>query len=491
MTGDLVLAVDQGTSSTKCVLVDAAGAVVATGSAPVGIAYPRPGWVQQDADEIVASVLAAARGCLAGVDPARVAGVGFSTQRESALLWDAASGRPVGPVLGWQDRRSVGVCERVRAAGHQQAVRRLSGLPLDPMFSAAKISWLLAEHDPDHSRAGAGRLVAGTVDAWLLRALTGQDRIEAGNASRTQLLDVRDGRWSAELLSIFDVPAALLPEIVPSAAELGRIGSDAGVLSGLPIRAVLGDSHAALLAHGPRSAGGAKVTYGTGSSVMRLVDKPDDDQSAVCLTVAWAAPELQPALEGNIRSTGATIVWLAELLGCTQEQVAQRAAGAASAGVCLVPAFGGLAAPWWDEAAVGLISGLTLGSGPDQLARAGIESIAHQVDDVVAAMSGSAGELTHLLADGGASANDVLMQIQADLSGLPVLRAQDQQLSALGAAHLAGRVAGLWADPPSRPGYDRFTPQLAAADAAQLRRDWRAAVARSRGSVDGHRNLTS
>jgi glycerol kinase len=457
MPDDLVLAIDQGTSSTKCLLVGADGQIVRSASAPVPIRYPRPGWVEQDAGEILDSVLTAAADCLADMPRGAVRAVGFSTQRESAVVWDRRTGRPAGPVLGWQDQRTRDYCDGLQEKGHADRVRAVSGLPLDPMFSAAKLRWLL-DRTPDAA--------VGTVDSWLLYALTGSHQIEVGNASRTQLLDVRAGAWSPELLDLFGIPSAALPSITPSAGSLGMIGERGGVLAGLPITAVLGDSHAALYAHGASAEGGIKVTYGTGSSVMRLGAVAGD---AVCLTVAWND---RLAAEGNIRSSGATVAWLADLLGVSAEQIGRMAATAASDGVHLVPAFGGLAAPWWDDAAVGLISGLTLGTRPPQLARAAIESIAHQVTDVVDAMGGAA----RLLADGGASENDTLMQIQADLAGVPVRRARAANLSALGAAFLAGGRAEWSLD------YDDFDPRPI--DPA-VRLAWRDAVARARTPQQG------
>ncbi|GAA2375473.1 FGGY family carbohydrate kinase [Dactylosporangium salmoneum] len=468
MPDELTLAIDQGTSSTKCLLVDRSGAVVRTGSAPVGIRYPRPGWVEQDADDILDSVLRAAAECLDGVDLGTVVAVGLSTQRESAVVWDRRTGRPAGPVLGWQDQRAQAFCDDLRAGGHDQPVRAISGLPLDPMFSAAKLRWLL-DRAPDAA--------VGTIDAWLLYALTGEHRIEVGNASRTQLLDVHSGAWSGDLLGLFGIPASALPDVVASAGDLGTIGKRGGILAGLPITAVLGDSHAALYAHGTRASDGVKVTYGTGSSVMRLLpDAAPEPGKAVCVTVAWGVPTPRLAAEGNIRSSGATITWLADLLGTTPERIAGLAETASSDGVQLVPAFGGLAAPWWDDTATGTITGLTLGAGAAQLARAAIESIAHQVTDVVEAI-GSAG---CLLADGGASGNDQLMQIQADLTGVPVRRARTANLSALGAAHLAGRAAGLWpvGGPSTGVVYDEFLPSAGTA-AADLRSGWRQAVERA------------
>ncbi|XVU29681.1 FGGY family carbohydrate kinase [Actinoplanes sp. CA-054009] len=447
MPEQLVLAIDQGTSSTKCLLTDRSGKIIRESSTSVPIRYPRPGWVEQDAVEILDSVLGAAAECLRDVPREGITAVGLSSQRESALIWDRHTGEPLGPVLGWQDQRAAGVCDKLR--GDEARIRAISGLPLDPMFSAAKLRWLL------DSSPGA---LVGTIDSWLLYALTGAHQIEVGNASRTQLLDVRNGGWSPELLDLFGIPSSALPVITPSSGELGRVNADGGVLAGLPITAVLGDSHAALYAHGAAAEGGVKVTYGTGSSVMRLGDAPP----GVCLTVAW---DSQLAAEGNIRSSGSTVAWLASFLGLSPEQIGQMAASASSDGVFLVPGFGGLAAPWWDDTAVGLISGLTLGTRPPQLARAAVESIAHQVADVIDAMGGASA----ILADGGASGNDTLMQIQADLTGLVVRRARTANLSGLGVAFLAGGLT------PS-VAYDEFAPRAAASGARDA---WRDAVRRA------------
>lgn len=472
MDDGLVLAVDQGTSATKCVLIDAAGSVVSEASAPVGIVYPRPGWVEQSADAIADSVLAAAADCLQGRDPRALAAVGLSTQRESVVLWDTDTGRAVGPVIGWQDRRTAPLCDRLRAAGHGAFVRERSGLPLDPMFSAGKIRWLLDTYDPDRT----GRLRVATVDSWLVHRLVGADTVEMGNAARTQLLDVRRGEWDRDLTDLFGIPASVLPQVVPSTGKPRVVRETGGVLDGAPLRAVLADSHAALYAHGPHAATGVKVTYGTGSSAMRLVGKTAVGEG-LCLTIGWADPEPVLAVEGNIRSTGSTIAWLTELLGLDAGALSELAATADSGGVCIVPAFGGLAAPWWNDAATGVITGLTLGTGPAQLARAALESVALQVNDVVTAIGGVGDRC--VLADGGASADDTLMQIQADICGLPVYRCQRRHLSAVGAAGLAGREAGLWSHPnlPRRWGYDEFKP--ATDRSAAVVEAWRGAVARS------------
>lgn len=464
---DHILAIDQGTSATKAVLVDASGAIVARGSAPVPLLTPRPGWVEQDANAIWASVKAAVADCVA--PGTRVAAVGLSTQRESLLLWDRASGEPLGPMLSWQDQRTVAECARLRE--HGDTVRQISGLPLDPMFSATKARWLL-------DASGRGDVCLGTVDSFLAFKLGGGHVIEAGNAARTQLLDVRTRDWSPVLLELFGIPRSVLPDVVASTGPFPATRGLAPLPDGTPVCAVMGDSHAALFAHAGWRPGQVKATYGTGSSIMCLGDP--DTRTNLCLTIAWdLGGEVAHAYEGNIRSTGATLTWLAKLLDTTPEALAAQAAGDAG-GVHLVPAFGGLAAPWWDDEAVGLISGLTFATRVPQLARAALESIAFQVEDTVAAVGAP---VETLLADGGPTANRTLMQLQADTSGRAVARSLTAELSGLGAAHLAGHVAGLWTqaqlealDRPRELYEPREAPDSRHARVAA----WHAAVARAR-----------
>src|SRR4051794_16959503 len=355
---DHILAIDQGTSATKALLVDATGAIVARGSAPVALHTPRPGWVQQDANEIWASVQAAVAAC---VSDQRVVAVGLSTQRESLLLWDRATGEPLGPMLSWQDQRTLADCARL--AEHDDTVRAISGLPLDPMFSATKARWLLDAY-------GRDGVCLGTVDSYLAYKLGGGHVIEAGNAARTQLLDVRARDWSPELLELFGIPREVLPDVIPSTGPFPAARGLAPLPDGTPVCAVMGDSHAALFAHAGWRPGQVKATYGTGSSIMCLGDPAA--HSNLCLTIAWDLDgEVAHAFEGNIRSTGATLTWLAQLLNTTPSELAAQAADDAG-GVHLVPAFGGLAAPWWDDEAVGLISGLTFATRAPQLARAAL-----------------------------------------------------------------------------------------------------------------------
>jgi glycerol kinase len=473
---DHILAIDQGTSATKAVLVDPTGTIVARGSALVALSTPRPGWVQQDADEIWASVQSAVASCLAGVDAGRVAAVGLSTQRESLVLWDRATGEPLGPMLSWQDRRTGGDCARLQ--DHDEQVRALSGLPLDPMFSATKARWLLDAY-------GRDGVCLGTVDSFLLHKLGEGHVIEAGNAARTQLLDVRALDWSPALLDLFGVPRDVLPDVIPSTGPFPGVRGLAPLRDGTPVCAVMG-SHSALFAHAGWRPGQVKATYGTGSSIMSLGDPAAWHPGGLCLTIAWDdGGEVAHAFEGNIRSTGATLTWLANVLGTTPDALAAQAAESAD-GVHLVPAFGGLAAPWWDDKAVGLISGLTFATRLPQIARAALESIAFQVEDTVAAIETP---VDTLLVDGGPTANRTLMHLQADTSGRAVARSLTPELSALGVAHLAGRVAGIWT-PEQLEALDRprelYEPREASASRKARLAAWHAAVARARRQQETH-----
>jgi glycerol kinase len=444
---ELLLAIDQGTSATKAVLVDSGGAVVATASAPVGTSHPRPGWVEQSAAEIWRSVREAVRSCVAQGPRRQVAAVGISTQRESVMLWERSTGTPVGPLLGWQDRRTAALCGRLLADGVWSQVRAATGLPLDPMFSALKARWLLDAYDPGRLRSRSGDLCLGTVDSWLLWQLSGGTvhAIEAGNAARTQLLDIRTLQWDPQLLELFGIPAQVLPVVTSSTGPFPPLRGLAPVPDGTPVAAVLGDSHAALFGHGVFVPGRVKATYGTGSSIMGLVADPGRaaKDSRLCLTLAWDDGNPAYAVEGNIRSSGATLRWLARTVGRTEGELADLAA-ADSGGAHLVPAFGGLAAPWWDNDAQGVISGLSFATGLPELARAALESIAFQVEDVIAAVDDVTGPVGSILADGGPTDNAALMQLQADTSQRVVERPVARDLSALGAAHLAGHALGMF-----------------------------------------------
>jgi glycerol kinase len=486
VSGELILAVDQGTSSTKCLLVDRRGTVVASGVAEVGLRHPHPGWVEQDPIEIWESVRAAVANCLDGQDPAKVVGIGFSTQRESLVVWDRKTGEPVSPMLGWQDQRTAAMCARLRTDETERLIQDRSGLPLDPMFSAIKARWVLDESPGLAQRARGGDLCLGTVDSWLLSRFGGEHVVEAGNAARTQLLNVREVAWDNELLDLFGVHAAMLPKIVASNGPF-PVGRDLpGLPDGIPVLAVMGDSHSSLFAHGAFKPGQVKATYGTGSSVMGLVERPDRLEAGVCLTIGWLLEKPAFAAEGNIRSSGSTIRWAADLLGISTQELADLAADARSDGVALVPAFGGLGAPYWDEDAVALLSGFTLGTPRAAVARAALESIPHQITDVLDVVDRSVGHAGELFTDGGATRNPVLMQLQADLAGRPVLRSATAELSALGVAHMAGLGAGFWtmeqleALPRER---QRFEPRVDGSWRKSERAGWHRAVARARISI--------
>ena len=406
MTTPLILAIDQGTSATKCLLVDAGGAIVARSSAALAEHYPQPGWVEQDGNALWASVLAAVDACLSQQPRARIVGVGISNQRESMLLWDRASGAPVSPLISWQDQRTVALADELRNETHEALVRERSGLPLDPMFSALKARWLLDRYDPARERCRRGDWCLGTVDSFLLSRIADRHVGEIGNASRTQLLNVHSATWDAELQQLFDVPLQALPELRPSVGPFGDAARLHPALAGVPVLAAMGDSHAALYAHGAWQPGAVKATLGTGSSVMGLVAAAPHmpHHPGVCLTIAWDDGNGPArALEGNIRAAGATLRWDADLFGMTPDDAAALAARSTSHGVSLVPAFNGLAAPWWDAHAVGIITGLTLATDRGALLAATIDSIAHQVADVLDAMDHSIGGLARLLVDGGPS----------------------------------------------------------------------------------------
>lgn len=482
--GTTVLAIDQGTSATKCVLVDERGAIVAKASATVGEKYPQPGWVEQDAEEIWNSVIAAVRECLAQGPGGPVAAVGLSTQRESALIWQRDGGRPVTPLLSWQDQRTVPLRDRLAQGDTERMIRARSGLPFDPMFSALKISWLLDQLDPQRTKAASGQWCAGTVDAYLLARLGSDHIVEVGNASRTQLLDVHKVAWDEDLLALFRIPRVAMPRVVASASRMAEAGRLHPSLNGVGVEAAMADSHSALFAHGAYRPGVVKATLGTGSSVMGLTDGRSPAHPGVCVTIAWDAGDgPRQALEGNIRAAGATVRWIAELFGITPEQVADHAARADGKGVSLVPGFTGLGAPWWDARAVGLISGLTLGTDRDALLVAAVESIAHQVADVVEAMDASVSGIERLMLDGGPSRNAHLRGLLSAYIGRPVVHCTDPELSALGVAHMAGMRAGLWdfdalARLPRAQQVSDASAQKAAARPA--RRRWARAVAQSR-----------
>ena len=479
MAEPFVLAIDQGTSSTKAIAVASDGSVLARGSAPLSLITSRPGWVEQDPHEVLESMRVALVDLSSCVNLAETLAIGISNQRESLLLWERASGNPVSPILSWQDRRTVDLVEDLSWAGAE--VRAISGLPLDPMFSALKARWLLDAHDRDRSRSTAGELVLGTIDSWLLFSLTGEIGIEAGNASRTSLVDLSSGDWSPRLLEIFDIPRQALPTIQDSIGVAGTVRGFAPLPDGLPVSGVLGDSHAALFSHAGWRPGIAKATYGTGSSVMALGAGEIASSAGLCRTIAWRLPGDSPALawEANILAAGATLVWLSSILGCTPAELADEASES-SDGVVIVPAFNGLAAPWWDTEAQALMSGLSLSTSRAQLARAALDSVVFQVADVIAAMRDASCLPVRLIADGGISTNSEVMRRQAALCELQVAVSPVAEASALGAAHAAGLGIGMWdlAQLESLPReYVEYEERLSPEMRSALLHEWHQALA--------------
>lgn len=491
-TGDrLIVAVDQGTSSTKAMLVDQAGQVRGTSSVPVGQHHPQPGWVEQDPDEIWRSVRRAVADLLDAPTAQRVDGLALSVQRESVVVWEHGTGKALTPLLGWQDQRTRSLAQDLHA--HADRVFATTGLPLDPMFSALKARWLLDRMDPDRAVSSSGRWRLGTLEAWLL-AQFGGTVTELGNASRTQLLSLETQDWDESLLELFDIPRAALPDPVSSQGPFPAVRGLAPLPDGVPVLAVMGDSHSALFAQAGWRPGVVKATYGTGSSVMALAPAGGAGparSTGVCSTVAWATDRPALALEANIRSSGRTLTWLADLLGTDIDVVVSEAEQHDSAGVTLVPAFGGLGAPWWDADATPLLSGFALGTQRANLARAALESVVFQVDDVLSAFARAGAPLTRLACDGGLTQSAALLQLQADVSAIPVTVAATANLSALGVAHLAGIGAGWWtradlevvadeADAASGP--RSAHPRTSDAERQAARERWAAAVARSRSS---------
>ena len=478
-----VLAIDQGSTNTKALLVSVGGELEGVSSAGVPSCYPRSGWVEHDAEELWRSVCSAVEQALAKVPEPDIRAIGISNQRESVVAWERATGRPVGPVISWQCRRTADRCDRLRGGPGAETVRRKTGLPIDPTFSATKMAWLL-DHVPDgRRRARDGELCLGTVDSWLLWRLSGGTAFatDPGNASRTQLFDLSSLSWDAELLDLFGVPLGALPEIRSTSGSFAQASGDGGLPAGIPIASLVADSHAALFAHLTSDPGAVKATYGTGSSLMGAVSGAPTEVPSLVTTVAWALPETVYALEGNITSSGAALEWMVKLLGLgtTEDLVALAGNELQGEELVFVPAFNGLGAPHWESSARGLFAGITQGTSRDHMARSAFEAVAFQIADVFDGFT-TAGGGTRLLADGGASRSDVLMQFQADVLGVPVTRSNSKHLSALGAAFMAGLAVGMWPTVealrslPSST--DDFEPHWNAQRRSDARQRWRAGV---------------
>jgi glycerol kinase len=493
-----ILSLDQGTSSSRAVLFDEAGKPVVEANHPFQQVYPQAGWVEHDPEEIWSSQLAAAqdvlhKGASAGVEASDVAALGITNQRETTIVWERATGRPVYNAIVWQCRRTAGMCDEMRARGLESWVRERTGLVIDAYFSGTKLRWILDNVAGVRKKAERGEIAFGTVDSWLIYRLTGGavHVTDATNASRTMLYNLHQGAWDPDLLREFDIPESVLPVVVPSS---GVIGTTEKSLLGIevPIAGVAGDQQASLIGQGCFHPGMAKNTYGTGSFVlMHTGSRVAASQTMLATVASQLGEELNYALEGSIFVTGAAITWLRDGLGVIgrASEVESLAGGVESSdGVYLVPAFVGLGAPYWDQYARGAILGITRGTTAAHIARATLDAIALQTRDVVEAMESESGaKVPELRVDGGAARNDLLMQIQADVLGRRVLRSSVLETTALGAAFLAGLGAGFWSSTDELAQLWRadrtFEPQVDEARREELYAGWKRAVERARGWV--------
>lgn len=491
--GGVILCIDQGTTGSTALVIDHDLRVLSKVNTEFRQIYPKPGWVEHDPEDIWSSVRTSVQGALdaAGLDASAIAAIGITNQRETSLFWERDTGRAIHNAIVWQCRRTTPVCQELRAAGHQDMVRARTGLVLDPYFSGTKAAWTLDHVDGARARAEAGELAFGTIDTFLVWRLTaGQTHVtDVTNASRTLLLDIHEVRWSDTLLELFRVPAACLPEVRSSSETYGVTQGLDFLPDGIPVAGIAGDQQAALFGQACFAPGQAKSTYGTGAFVlMNTGEMAPVSTNGLLTTIAWKlgdGPTIY-ALEGSVFIAGAAVQWLRdELQIIDSASDIEALAGSVddSGGVTIVPAFAGLGAPYWDPEARGAMLGLTRGSNRAHIARATLEGIAHQVADVVEAMVADSGtDLSGLRSDGGAAANGLLMQLQADLLGSPVTRSAILETTALGSGLLAGLATGFWDSPDEvarRWRSDaRFEPQLPSTDRVDARATWRAAVAR-------------
>jgi len=490
-----ILALDQGTTSSRAILFNAQGQMLAVAQREFEQIYPRPGWVEHRAEDLWQSQIAVAREALdrAGVSAEQIAAMGITNQRETTLIWERSTGRPLHNAIVWQCRRTAADCERLCNEGHSALFQERTGLVVDAYFSGTKIKWLLDNIPEARERARRGELAAGTVDSWLIWKLTG-GRLHVtdySNASRTLLFNIHTCDWDDQLLELLDIPRQLLPEVVPSSGHLGE--TDRTVLGApIPISGVAGDQQAALFGQACHSAGLAKNTYGTGSFLlMHTGASPVLSKNRLLTTIAWKIQdaEVEYALEGSVFITGAAVQWLRDglrIIASAPETQALAEAVPDTGGVYFVPAFVGLGAPYWDSSARGAILGLSRGTTREHLARATLEAVAYQSRDVLGAMAADAGlDLAQLRVDGGMVGNDFLMQFQADILGVPVVRPEVTETTALGAAYLAGLAVNYWESQDSIAAQWRaerlFEPKLERAKAEELYNGWKRAVERTRG----------
>lgn len=486
-----VMALDQGTTSSRAILFNHAGEIAAVAQKEFTQIFPQPGWVEHDPVEIWASQSGVAVEALAkaGIGYKDVAAIGITNQRETTIVWERATGKPVYNAIVWQDRRTAGFCDELKRNGHEVMIQQRTGLLIDAYFSGSKIAWILDNVEGARAKAEAGELAFGNVDTWLVWNLTGGAKhiTDVSNASRTMLFNIRTGAWDADLLKLLRVPASMMPEVRSSSEVYGHTTQ-----GGVAIAGIAGDQQAALFGQMCLSPGMAKNTYGTGCFMLQNTgERAVPSRNKLLTTVAWkiGAQPLEYALEGSVFIGGAVVQWLRDGLGIIKKASDVQALAESvpdNGGVYLVPAFAGLGAPHWDQYARGTITGITRGTTAGHIARAALEGIAYQVADLLDGMHADAGiALSELRVDGGASANDMLMQFQADVLQVPVVRPKVTETTALGAAYLAGLAVGYWSGTEATASQwqvdKRFEPSLPAAKAAELRERWSEAVGRSKG----------
>ncbi|MFC2078052.1 glycerol kinase GlpK [Candidatus Bipolaricaulota bacterium] len=487
----IVGAIDLGTTGVRFALYDRDAVCLASAYREIPIETPRPGWVEQDPDGMFAATLAVL-GELLSRDttyPDRLAALGIANQRETVIAWDRETGRPLYPAIVWQDKRTAERCTEVRQGSFAGTIVERTGLSIDPYFSATKIEWLLRQVPRLRERARDGDALLGTVDAWLLWQLTGEHMTDDTNASRTMLFDIDRRRWDDEVLGLFEIPRACLPEVRPSFSLFGAVQPELVPGAEVQVAGVLGDQQAALLGQGLTEPGEAQVTWGTGAFLlMNAGEVRARSESGLVSTIAYTTTDAPPcyALEGSIFVAGAAVQWLREIVGAPIDSEALAEIVDSSDGVVFVPALTGLGAPHWDPHARGLLVGLTRGTRREHLVRAALEAIAYQTHDVVRAMEHDVGEeITSLHVGGGAARNDFLCQFQSDILGVPVIRPQDSETTARGAAFAAGITTGLWdgLQAVRKLGRDdrQFEPTMSSGVRDRLLEDWRRAVERAKG----------
>jgi glycerol kinase len=489
-----ILSLDQGTTSSRAILFDQQGNDVAQAQHEFKQQFPNAGWVEHDPYDILTSQLTVAVEVLtrAGIRPRDVVSLGITNQRETTIVWDRETGKPVYNAIVWQDRRTAPLCSRLRDDGAEPMVREKTGLLLDSYFSGTKVAWILDNVKGVRQRAEAGKLAFGTVDSWLIWNLTSGKRhvTDQTNASRTLLYNIVEGKWDADMLRLLHIPESMMPEVVWSSDRIGEVTTTLG-LGSVTIAGVAGDQQSALFGQMCLSPGDAKNTYGTGCFLLQHIGEQFVlSQNRLITTLACSLDrKLEYALEGSIFIGGAVVQWLRDSLGIIRKSADVEALAATvpdNGGIVFVPAFVGLGAPHWDPYARGLLIGLERGTQPGHIARAALESIAFQVADVMEAMDKETqNPFRELRVDGGAAANDLLMQCQADITGIPILRPQQVETTALGAAYLSGLATGFWESPQQikklRGNGQRFQPSPDRAKAQKQRERWREAVTRARG----------